>query len=452
MNKINILLVEDEVQQQVLLKKILVKEGYLVEEAKNGKDAINKFTCSQFDIVLLDYRLPDITGFEVLQQIKTIDPIIPAIIITAFASIGDAVKSIKEGAFHYLTKPVNPDELCSVLKKAVETLTLKRENEELKKSFREKYRYEGIIYASGSMEELMSLVFRAAKSEANILITGESGTGKELVAGAIHNLSPRKGKNFVSIHLAAFPETIIETELFGHEKGAFTGADKMRTGRFEFASGGTIFLDEIGELPQCTQVKILRVIQERKIVRLGANEEIPVDIRLICATNKDIEEEMKKGGFCEALYYRLNVIRIHIPPLRKRKEDIPLLVDHFIRLYSKKENKPIKGITGEAMKNIIKYDFPGNIRELQNIIERAVVFARGEYITKEDLPVFITPKTRYAVNGKLNDTVEKIEKEMIVEALRRNVWNQTKAALELEISERVLRYKLKKYRIKKTLL
>lgn len=447
MNSLRILFVEDERNQRILLKKILEKEGYSIIEAANGNEALNKFEQYDFDCVLLDQRLPDLTGLKVLRKIKNINPIIPIIIVTAFANVQDAVEAMKQGAFHYLTKPVNTDELLLTIKKAIETLALKKENEELKRTLREKYRYEKIIYASGNMEEIMSMVSRAAQSDANVLITGESGTGKELIAGAIHNLSKRQKKNFVIAHLAALPETLIETELFGHEKGAFTGADKRRIGKFEFALGGTIFFDEIGELPQSIQVKLLRVIQEKKVIRLGSNDEIPIDVRFICATNKNIEDEVNKKKFREDLYYRLNVIKIHVPPLRERKEDIPLLVDHFIRIHAKKENKKLDGITAEAMKNILKYTFPGNIRELENIIERAIVFAQGNYIAKQDLPISIIQRPRYFVAGKLKDTVDKIEKEMIQDSLKRNKKNQTKAASDLGISERVLRYKIKKYHI-----
>jgi len=449
MKGIKILIVEDEKNQRVLLRKILEDEKYIVEEAENGNKALDKFKQIDFDIVLLDQRLPDINGIEVLKKIKSINPIIPVVIITAFANIKDAVNAMKEGAFNYLTKPVDPDELSLILKNAVETLFLKRENIELKESLREKYRYEKIVYTSGAMEEVMSEVIRASKSEANVLITGESGTGKELVAGAIHNLSKRKESNFIIAHLAALPETLIESELFGHEKGAFTGADKRRVGKFEFANGGTVFLDEIGELPQSTQVKLLRIIQEKKIVRLGSNEEISVDVRLICATNKNIEEEVEKRNFREDLFYRLNVIRIHVPPLRERKEDIPLLVDHFIRIHSDKEEKDIKGINDEAMKKILRYNFPGNVRELENIIQRSIIFTRGDYITMEDLPVSIVQKPKEKLIGKLSETIENIEKEMILEALKKNNWNQTKSAANLGISERVLRYKMNKYKIKK---
>jgi len=448
MNGINILVVEDEKNQRILLKRLLKKEGNEPEEAENGNDAIRAFDRGDFDLVLLDQRLPDMSGIEVLKKLKEINPIIPVIIITAYANVEDAVNAMKMGAYHYLTKPINPDELTIIIKNAFESLKLKRENEELKETLKEKYRYDKIIYASSAMEETMSIVSRAAGSDANVLITGESGTGKELIAGAIHNLSKRNKKNFVTTHLAALPETLVEAELFGYEKGAFTGADKRRIGKFEFASGGTIFLDEIGELPQSVQVKLLRVIQEKKIVRLGSNEEIPVDAKLICATNKKIENEVENGTFRQDLFYRLNVIRIHLPPLRRRKEDIPLLIDHFVRVHSQKEQKRIKGLTDEAMKNLLKYNFPGNIRELENIIEQAIVLARGEYLTKESLPVSIIQKKRITA-GKLNETIERIEKEMIQESLRRNDWNQSNAANELGISERVLRYKMNKYGVKK---
>ncbi|MEO0155821.1 MAG: sigma-54 dependent transcriptional regulator [candidate division WOR-3 bacterium] len=444
-----LLLVEDEQAQRALLKRILEKEGYIVSEAEDGKRAIELFTNEDFDIVLLDQRLPDMSGIEVIEKLKEISPIVPVIMITAYANVQDAVKAMKMGAFHYLNKPVDPDELLITIQKATDTLNLKRENEELKRQLRIKYQSDRIIYKSEKMEKVMSLVYRAAQSDASVLITGESGTGKELVAGAIHNLSKRKDKNFVVAHLAALPETLIEAELFGHERGAFTGADKRRIGKFEFASGGTIFLDEIGELPQTVQVKLLRVLQEKKITRLGSNEEIPVDIRTICATNKNIEEEVAVGRFRDDLYYRLNVIRIHIPPLRERKEDIPLLVDNFIKVYSARENKKIKGISDEALKTITRYNFPGNIRELENIIERAIVFARGELITTDDLPEYlITQKVYNLGTGKLNETVEKIEREMIEMALKKHNNNQTRAAEELGISERVLRYKIKKYKIK----
>ncbi|UCC11441.1 MAG: sigma-54-dependent Fis family transcriptional regulator [candidate division WOR-3 bacterium] len=447
MNSIRILIVEDERSQRVLLKKILEKDRYSVDTVDTGKQAIKAFGERDYDCVLLDQRLPDMNGLEILERLKTTNPIIPVIIMTAYANVTDAVKAMKQGAFHYLTKPVSTEELMVIIGKAVETMELKRENIELRKSLEEKYRYDKIIYTSSRMEQVMSFVLRAAKSDANVLITGESGTGKELVAGAIHHLSNRRQQNFVTAHLAALPETLIEAELFGHERGAFTGAEKRRIGKFEFATRGTLFLDEIGELPQSIQIKLLRIIQEKRIVRLGSNEELPVDTRLICATNKILEEAVKQGTFREDLYYRLNVIQIHVPPLRERKEDIPLLIDHFIRTHAEKNRKKIKGITAEAMKYLMKYNFPGNIRELENIIERAIVFARREQISIDDIPVVLFSKTTGPPVGGLEETVSTIEKQMITEALKKNGGNKSKAAVDLGVSERVLRYKIKKYKI-----
>jgi len=447
MNSMRILVVEDERNQRILLKKILEKGTYTVDTADTGQYAITAFQERDYDCVLLDQRLPDMNGLEILERIKTINPVIPVIIITAYANVTDAVRAMQQGAFHYLTKPVSTDELLVIINKAVEAVALKRENIELRKSLEEKYRYDKIIYTSSRMEQIMSFVLRAAQSDANVLITGESGTGKELVAGAIHHLSSRKDKNFVTAHLAALPETLIEAELFGHERGAFTGADKRRIGKFEFATQGTLLLDEIGELPQSIQVKLLRIIQEKRIVRLGSNEEISVDTRLICATNKVLEDAVRQGTFREDLYYRLNVIQIHVPPLRERKEDIPLLIDHFVRIHADKNRKKVKGITDEAMKHLMKYHYPGNIRELENIIERAIVFARREYISLEDIPVVLFPKGIEPATGSLDETVSRIEKQMITEALKKSSGNKSRAAVDLGVSERVLRYKIKKYNI-----
>ncbi|MGB3341176.1 MAG: sigma-54 dependent transcriptional regulator [bacterium] len=443
-----ILIVEDEKNQRVLLKRILEKEGYDIVEAENGHQALIQFDGHDLDLVILDQRLPDMTGLDILKKFRAANPMIPVIIVTAYANVSDAVKAMRESAYYYVTKPVDAEELLLMIKKAAETMTLKRENLELKKSLHERYRYDRIIYTSALMEETMSMVSRAADSDANILITGESGTGKELIAGAVHNLSKRAKNLFVIAHLAALPETLVESELFGYVRGAFTGADKHRIGKFEFASGGTLFLDEIGELPVNVQAKLLRVIQEKNIVRLGANEEIKVDVRLICATNKNIEEELEKGNFREDLFYRLNVIRIHVPPLRERKEDISLLVDNFIRTYALREKKMIKGITDEAMKSIIRYDYPGNVRELGNIIERAAVLTRDEYIKKEDLPVSLFQRPQRIGSGKLKTVLHKLERNMIVQALNRCKGNQTKAARDLGVSERVLRYKIVKLNIK----
>ncbi len=446
---IKILIVEDERNQRILLKNLLQKENYKVIEAENGNEAINICKEEEIDLILLDQKLPDISGIEILKKIKEINPLNTVIMITAFGNIRDAVNSIKEGAFYYLTKPINPDELLILIKKALENLNLKKEVENLKEILRQKYSYEKLIYVSKKMEEIMKVVFKASKSDANVLITGESGTGKELIAIAIHFLSKRKDEKFVPVDISAIPETLVEAELFGYEKGAFTGAEKRRIGKFEFASGGTIFLDEIGNLSLPLQAKLLRVIEERKIVRIGSNEEIPINIRIICATNKNLEEEIEKGNFREDLYYRLNVIRIHLPPLRERKEDIPPLTEYFIKIYSKREGKNIKGIEEDAMKILMKYNFPGNVRELENIIERAIVLADREYITKEHLTNLLNLKREYKKEGKLFEIIQNVEKEIILETLRKNNWIQTKSAEELGISERVLRYKIKKYKLEK---
>lgn len=446
MNKI--LIVDDEKNQRILLRKLLEKEKYSVIEAENGMEAIKKFEEKEPEIVVLDQRLPDIKGIKVFDKIREINPLIPVIILTAYGDIRDAVEAMKRGAFYYLTKPVNPEEFLIIVKKAAENLNIHMEIEELKKIMEEKYSFDKLIYVSEKMKEVMRIVIKASKSDANVLITGESGTGKELVAGAIHYLSKRKNEKFVPVDISAIPDTLVEAELFGYEKGAFTGAERRRIGKFEFASKGTLFFDEIGNLPLSLQAKLLRVLEEKKITRIGSNEEIPVDVRIISATNKNLEEEVKKGNFREDLYYRLNVIRIHIPPLRERKEDIPPLVEHFIKIYSKKENKDIKGITDDALKILMKYNFPGNVRELENIIERAVVLTDSNYIKKEDLAGIVDIKKEYIKTGKLYEVIENVEKEMIIEALKRNKWVQTKAAEELGISERVLRYKLKKYGIK----
>jgi len=446
---IKILIVEDEKNQRILLKNLLEKENYQTMEAENGNEAIEICKREEIDLILLDQKLPDVDGIEVLKEIKEINPLSIIIMVTAFGNIRDAVNAIKEGAFYYLTKPVDPDELLLLIKKAIENLHLKKEVENLKEILKQKYSYEKLIYVSKKMEEIMRIVFKASKSDANVLITGESGTGKELIASAIHYFSKRKDEKFVPVDISAIPETLVEAELFGYEKGAFTGAERRRIGKFEFASGGTIFLDEIGNLPLPLQAKLLRVIEERKIVRIGSNEEIPIDIRIICATNKNLEEEVKKGNFREDLYYRLNVIRIHLPSLRERKEDIPPLTEYFIKIYSKREGKNIKGIKEDAMKILMKYNFPGNVRELENIIERAIVLAEGEYITREHLPDLLNLKKEYKKEGKLFEIIQNIEKEIILGTLKKNNWIQTKTAEELGISERVLRYKIKKYKLEK---
>lgn len=442
-----ILIIEDENNQRILLRDLMKRESYEVAEAPDGLTGLNQYRHGAFDLVLLDQRLPDLAGIDVLKQLKEIDPLTPVILLTAYGNIQDAVAAMRAGAYHYLTKPVAVDEFLIIIKKALDDVRLRQENIELKQALRDQYRGTEIVFASPKMVKVMSLVTAAAASEAHVLITGESGTGKEIIARTIHGLSLRKDRLFLPIHIAALPETLIEAQLFGYERGAFTGADRRHLGKFEFADKGTIFLDEIGDLSPALQVKLLRVVQEKKIVRLGRNEETAVDVRIISATNKILEEEVSAGRFREDLYYRLNVIRIHLPALRERKEDIPILTEQFIKNFAARNRKAIKGISKDALKMLLRYPFPGNVRELENIIERAVIFSSTEQITTNDLPILEKNTKRALTHGLLVEAVEDLEIQMIKNALEKNNGNQTRAANDLGISERVLRYKIKKYRI-----
>jgi len=402
-----------------------------------------------FDVVLIDIRLPDISGIEVLKEIRKINLEIKAIMITAFQDVKLVVESLKGGAFNYLVKPINLEELLINIRKAQENLRLEREVKVLRTIVRSE-RLKGIVAESYAMKQVVDIAVRVADSPSSVLITGESGTGKELIARLIHEKSQRKNAPFIAVNLAAIPESLIESELFGYEKGAFTGADREKPGLIERAHGGTIFLDEIGELPLPLQVKLLRIIEEKEIQRLGGLRAKKVDFRLITATNRNLEEMVKAGTFRDDLFYRINVIHIHIPPLRERKEDIPYLLEHFLKIYSAREAKKIKGFTKEAYELLLRYHYPGNVRELENIVERAVVLSQGEYITTEELPLSlrkeIFPQEQEFLT--LNERIEAIERSIILEALKKNNWVKTKAARELGISERVLRYKIKKLGIK----
>jgi len=449
----SILIIEDEEAQRKMLAEFLEEKDYFVETAATGEDGLKILEEKTIDVILLDEKLPGISGLEVLRKIKEKYPHILVLMITAYGTVEHAVSAMKMGAYDYLTKPIHFEALLYSLERAGEKLSLVREIEVLREKLKEKFRVENIRYVSGKMEEVMSLVVRVSESDATVLITGESGTGKELIASAIHYNSKRAYKPFIKVNLSALPETLIEAELFGHEKGAFTGAERRRIGRFEAAKGGTIFLDEIGDLPPGTQVKLLRVLQEREIERLGSNIPIKVDVRIIAATNQNIESLVESGNFREDLYYRLNVIRIHIPPLRERREDIPLLAEHFIKHFSERENKEIKGLTKEALDLLMRYDYPGNVRELENIIERAVILTRDQYITTKDLPFSVLSSDikveKPGVSLSLPERLESVEKQIILDALEKNQWIQTKAAQELGISERVLRYRMEKLNIKK---
>jgi DNA-binding NtrC family response regulator len=445
-----LLLVEDEAAQREALAAHLKEEKYNVLIAESAEQALTITTSKTVDAVITDFNLPEKDGQFLLEQIKSINPTIPVILITAYGSIDSAVHAMKSGAYDYLTKPINIEELLLILKRALEHKTLMSENIRLRQTLEKQFSFEGIIASSRNMEEVLNIAGRVAETKASVLLCGESGTGKEVVARAIHFASTRKNGPFVAFNVAALSPTLIESELFGHEKGAFTGADRFRIGRFEQASGGTIFIDEIGDIPVELQTKFLRVLQESVIERLGGSKSIQVDIRVIAATNKDLESMIKKGTFRDDLYYRLNVVTINIPPLRERKEDITLLCNHFLEKYAKANNKEILNISREAFDILMKYDFPGNVRELENIIERAVILCRSSQITLDDLPqkIFVHNNIPLSeISGGLEEQVEVLEKKLILDELRRCGGNQSKAARNLKLTDRKLRYKIQKYGI-----
>jgi two-component system NtrC family response regulator len=441
-----ILVVDDEPAQRELVAGFLRKQGFEVALAGDGRDALGRFTREPFDLVLTDQRMPGFSGLELIGALRAVTPEAAVIVMTAYGTIETAVAAIKGGAADYLTKPLNLDELLHRIRTVRERQRLVAENRELRLALSERHRVEGIIGESGRMQEVLSLVHRVAGSDATVLIQGESGTGKELIAQAIHHASPRAPRPLVKVNCAALPETLLESELFGHEKGAFTGAMAARQGRFELAHGGTLFLDEIGDLPLHLQVKLLRVLQEREFERVGSGRPIAVDVRLIAATHRDLAALVKGGEFRDDLYYRINVVTIVVPPLRERREDIPPLIDHFVRKFAETNRKRIAGLTREARELLLRYDYPGNVRELENLIERAVVLTRDDVIGAADLPLTLQePVVDTAEAAGLTTAVEALERRMIREALAQANGVQTRAAETLAISERVLRYKLKKY-------
>jgi two-component system NtrC family response regulator len=452
MQKLNILIVEDGRSQREMLRDFLISEGHRVAEAENGEKAIKTVAGHHFDLILLDYKMPGMDGMEVLKAVKRINHEIDVVIITAYGTIETAVEAIKVGAMDYITKPVELEELLLLVERVAERRGLIRENELLKQELGKKgVTVDKIVYKNAKMVELINLASRVAASRASVLIQGESGTGKELIARLIHQLSPRVNKSIIVVNCGALQENLLESELFGHEKGAYTGASSRRIGRFEEADGGTLFLDEIGELSPAVQVKLLRFLQEREISRLGSNVSISVDVRIISATNRDLETQVKEGSFREDLFYRLKVVTIALPPLRERKEDLPALIDHYMDKFIRENGKAILGMTAEARDLLLKYDYPGNVRELVNILERAVVIAREDYITVADLPFksdspVQTPAQKKT--GSLRESLEELEMHLISEAMARTADNQTRAAEILGMSERMLRYKLKKYGLK----
>jgi two-component system NtrC family response regulator len=443
---VRVLVVDDEPVQVELMRGFLARHGFDVVTAHDGAIALERFRSEPADVILTDQKMPGLSGLELVAAARTIDPEVAVIVMTAYGSIAQAVTAIKAGASDYLTKPVNLDELLHRIGQVRDRQRLARENRELRDALRERHRVEGIIGESGAMQEVLSLVRRVAPSDATVLIRGESGTGKELIARAIHHASPRAKEPLVAVNCAALPETLLESELFGHEKGAFTGALATRRGRFEAAQGGTVFLDEIGDLPVHLQVKLLRVIQEREIERLGGTHPIRVDVRLLAATHRNLEALVRDGRFREDLYYRVNVVTITIPPLRERRDDVPLLLDHFLEKFARANGKAIRGLTPEARHALLRYDYPGNVRELENLVERAVVLTRDDVIGTADLPLAVGTDARaLPEDATMPTAVEALERAMITDALGRANGVQTRAAELLGVSERVLRYKLRKY-------
>ena len=446
-NRFHILVVDDEPVQREMIGGFLKKQGFEVIAADSAERALELFRQDAFDLVLTDQKMADMSGLELLQAVHTINAETPVILITAFGTIEAAVAALKQGAIDYLTKPLNLDELLYRIRQVSDRYRIINENRELREALQDRHRIEGIIGESGSMLEVLSIVRRVAPSEATVLIRGESGTGKELIAKAIHFGSPRARGPLVKVNCAALPEALLESELFGHEKGAFTGALTSRQGRFELANGGTIFLDEIGDLPLHLQAKLLRVLQEREFEKVGSSRPVRVNVRIMAASHRPLEDLIKAGQLREDLYYRLNVVTICIPPLWERRSDVALLLDHFLRYYAEKNGKTIRGLTPEGRDILLRYDYPGNVRELENIIERAVVLTRDDVIGSGDLP--LTVQEPEVADGdretNLTAAVEALERRMIRDALARSDGIQTRAAELLGMGERALRYKLTKY-------
>jgi len=452
----SILVVDDDAAHRDILKKLISGWGYEVAEADDGSTAIAQVKQRAFDLILMDVRMQQVSGIDALEQIQIINPAIPVIIMTAYESVETVKNSWKKGAYDYLTKPLDFEKLKINIAHATEHTHLKKENEYLKTRLGEQFDRQNMIGQSPAMIKLLDIVAQVAATEATVLITGESGTGKEMIANAIHYNSRRKDAPFVKINCAALTETLLESELFGHEKGAFTGADSRREGKFRQADGGSIFLDEVSEMSAAMQVKLLRVLQEREITRVGGSEVITINVRVIAASNKDLKKEMEEKRFREDLFYRLNVVTLPMPPLRERKEDIPLLAQHFLQLFSAKNAKLIKGFTPQAIDKLLKYSWPGNIRELMNAVERAVVLSRAEYLDTESLMLLMADNMSVSLSGQEKEEtklavpvenlpLEEVEKRSILEALAACGGNKSEAARRLGITRKTLRKKLERY-------
>ena len=454
MSTSRILLIDDEENFRHMLSVILKKRGYDVEAAKNGIEGLKKVETGSYDTVLCDIRMPEMDGLEFLKEAQKAECESTIIMMSAFGTLDTAIEAMKLGAYDYISKPFKPDEIILTLKKAEERERLRRENLFLKKEVQKEYSFDNIISKNERMRQIFDTIRKVAKYKSTILITGESGTGKELVAKAIHFNSDRSNNPFVPVNCGAIPENLLESELFGHTKGSFTNAVRTKKGLFEEADGGTMFLDEIGELPFQLQVKLLRVLQDGEIRRVGDSRPIKIDVRIIAATIKDLDKEVREDKFRDDLFYRLNVLPIKIPPLKERREDIPLLVDHFIHKYSRELNHPIQEINQEALNCLLNYSWNGNVRELENVIERAIVLTDSNQIQVENLPLEIQSPREESGVSLLNDelSIKKasryLEMDLIKKALHKTNGNHTHAAKLLEISHRALLYKIKEYGIK----
>lgn len=449
MNKNRILMIEDDRRLREVLQKILERKGFFVDIAENGPEGITKIKQDFFDVALTDLKMPGMDGMEVLKAIKRISPQIYVIMMTAYGTINSAVEAIRNGAFDYITKPFKTEEILIVLEKALEDRDLRRKIDYLTKQAEQAVKFDNIIGKSKAMRDVFEMIKRVSKTDATVLITGKTGTGKELVAKAIHNCSKRKDKSFVVVNSSAIPDTLLESELFGYVKGAFTGALRDKRGLFQEAHEGTLFLDEIGEIPPSTQVKLLRAIEDRIITPVGGTKGDKVDIRLIAATNHDLQEEVTRGAFRGDLYYRLRVMSIHIPELQERKEDIPLLANHFLKKYNISLKKEVKTISKETLSMLLDYDWPGNVRELEHAIERGVLLCDSDQILPQHLPLEIQFPEEAHIKRAVEEgrSLDEVERKHITLILKKTDGHKDKTASILGIDRRTLYRKIKKYGI-----
>ena len=441
-----ILIIDDEKNIREGLGAALEMEGYKIALASDGKAGLERLVKGDIDLVITDLRMPEVSGEQVLAKVTAENPGVPVIVLTGHGSIDSAVDAMRNGAYDFLTKPLNLDQLVLIVKRALQGRELVLKHKELQEELNSRKSFESIIGKSAEMQKIFEIVRKAAGSKASVLITGESGVGKELIANALHNLSPRRDNSLIKVHCAALSENLLESELFGHEKGAFTGATSLKRGRFELANGGTIFLDEIGEIDQNVQIKILRVLQDKRFERVGGEETLEVDVRVIAATNRDLEAEIAAGRFREDLYYRLNVVHIHVPPLRDRRDDIPLLITAFLQEFAKENGKTIEGIDSRARSALYKFDWPGNIRQLRNCLESAVVMSSGPIIKLEDLPPSIAGSSQTdIIEVPAGIPMSEAEKMLILQNLAINKGNKTKTADILGIGRKTLHRKLDEF-------